>query len=129
MVFGDKLLILLEVNGLKIRVSVVQFHLWPPANNYLYQYFNLNKSCFISRTNQVLQGSTSYILGYKPSTKFYISSTKCLHPHHPYGVPPYLVFLRETQSPEKIFRQQSDCFSINRLDLSGTGNPTGCANE
>ena len=82
-------------------MSVVQFHLWPPANNYLYQYFNLNKSCFISRTNQVLQGSTSCILGYKPSTKFYISSTKCLHPHHPYGVPPYLVFLRETQSPEK----------------------------
>ena len=104
-----------QSNGLKIRVSVVQFHLWPPANNYLYQYFNLNKSCFISRTNQVLQGSTSCILGYKPSTKFYISSTKCLHPHHPYGVPPYLVFLRETQSPEKIFRQQSDCFSINSL--------------
>ena len=30
-IFGVKLLILLEAKGLKIRVSVVQFHLWPPA--------------------------------------------------------------------------------------------------
>ena len=82
-------------------MSVVQFHLWPPQFNQIYQYLTCFIGPLILCTKKVLQGSTSCILGYKPSTKFYISSTKFLHPHHPYGVPPYFVTLRET-IPRKI---------------------------
>ena len=91
-----------QSNGLKIRVSVVQFHLWPPQFNQIYQYLTWFIGPLILCTKKVLQGSTSCILGYKPDTKFYIGSTKCLHPHHPYGVPTYFIILRERQSPEKI---------------------------
>jgi len=58
----------------------------------------------IWRTKQVLQGSTSWILGYKPPTKFYISSTKCHHPHHPhypYGVPPLFWYYGRDTIPRK----------------------------
>jgi len=43
-------------------------------------------------------------LGYKPPTKFYISSTK-LYPTNPTGYPPYFDIMGETQFPEKISRQ------------------------
>jgi len=85
--------------GLKIRVSVVQFHLWPPQFNQIYQYLTWFIGPLILYTKKVLQGSTSCILGYKPSTKFYISSTKCIHP---YGGTPLLRYLeRDTIPPKK----------------------------
>ena len=84
-------------------MSVVQFHLWPPQFNQIYQYLTWFIGSLILCTKKVLQGSTSCILGYKPSTKFYISSTKCLHPHHPYRDPPPLCSLGCTLSPPKLF--------------------------
>ena len=89
-----------QSNGLKIRVSVVQFHLWPPQFNQIYQYLTCFIGPLILCTKKVLQGATSCILGYKPSTKFYISSTKCLHPHHL-----YFDIMGETQFPENISMQ------------------------
>ena len=47
--------------------------------------------------------------------KFLIKKCYASTPYHPYGVPPYLVFLRETQSPEK--NPGNQLYSTNQLFL------------
>jgi len=55
----------------------------------------------IWRTKQVLQGSTNWILGYKPPTKFYISSTKFLHPYQHLRGTPLLCYSERDTIPRK----------------------------